>query len=149
MGSICTVANSKVQPWTSSIRLVKVTVWPAPSASAASATELYWSNGTSAQIPDEARITTIPEGISVTRALTFKPPAMSLAADWLVVPATIFTISSPVGSVVDVTIQSRLSNIFEVANITIVTGTLGTVYYLALDGPATNKYLPQGLPTTA
>jgi hypothetical protein len=143
------VTSTSVQPWASSIRILRVTVWPAPNATAADTTELFWESGTSDQVPDETRVTTLPEGVTVTRPVTFVPPPMSLASFWLSVAANIFAVRAPVGSVIDVHLGFRLSNVFGAGPIVVSSATPGNVYYLALDGPGSNTYVPVGVPTTS
>jgi len=149
LGGICTVANSKVQPWASSIRLKKVTVWPSASSSSVQKVELFWEQGTSGQIRDSSIITDLPEGITVTKAVSFVPPAKSLASDWLATPANVFAINAPVGSIIDLSIDFTLANIYADGLQTVASATLGNIYYLALDGATANKYVPIGVPTTS
>jgi len=156
-GGICTVANSKVQPWASSFRIKSVTVFPcAGSFSGAGVyTFLDWvSAGSSGYVPDTAKMLNIPDGLTVSSPLRFRPPRGSLAGNWIN-PVTISTSAGlfggtfKVGSVVDFSVEFTLSNVSEAGNITVTTGTLGNVYYLALDGPSSNKFVPAGLPTTS
>lgn len=151
IGGICTVANSKVNTWASSFRLKSLHIWGAPTTSAAKV-DVAWSAGESAQVPDEEHDATLPGGIAVTSCLRFEPPARSLAGFWLESSdsaATLFTMTVPTGSVVDLRLEYRLSNVFPGVQATVAAGTLGTVYYLALDGPSSNTLRPVGLPTTA
>jgi hypothetical protein len=153
-GGVCTVANSKVQPWASSFRIRSLTIWPAYAASG-NYTFVDWvSAGSSGYVPDTASMINIPDGITVTTALRFKPPRGSLAGHWLnpvtiSSSAVVFGCTVKIGSVLDLDVEYTLSNISEAGNITVTAGTLGLVYYLALDGPSSNKLVPQGLPTTA
>jgi hypothetical protein len=152
-GGICTIANSKVQPWASSIRIRSLTVWP-PSASG-NYTFVNWSSaGSSGYLPDTAKMINIPDGLTITKALRFVPPKGSLAGNWLnpvtiSTSAVIFGMTIHVGSVVDFHVEYTLSNVSQAGTITVVAGTLGNVYYLPLDGVSSNKLLAAGLPTTA
>jgi len=152
-GGICSIASSKLQPWASSFRINRVVVYP--SVGTGVYTFFDWTpSGSSGYVPDTATICNIPDGVSVTGPMRFIPPARSLAGDWIN-PAS-FTASTQlvgctvhIGSVVDLEIEFTLSNVSEATNVTIASGTLGAVYYLALDGPSSNKLIPQGLPTTS
>jgi hypothetical protein len=85
LGSLGGIAGgaTAVTPWSSSFKLVKVTVWPAPSSSAAVTTTLSWGIGQADQVPDELDDRSIPEGTTITAPLVFRPPAMSLAQFWI------------------------------------------------------------------
>jgi len=148
MGGICTVANTTIKSFHSSMKIMRVTVWSAASSSTEEGVQLFWESGTSSQIPDEAKISSIPQGVTVTKALVFVPPEKSLAADWLSAAANLFSIQSPVGSIVDVHVVGRLSNVFASVASTVGTATLGSTYYLSLDGGSSGTYVAQGLPTT-
>lgn len=85
----------------------------------------------------------------MTGAVKFVPGPGSLASFWQIAPANYFDVTAPVGSITDVHVTFCVSNEFQVALATIVSGSLGNVYYLALDGPASNLYVPEGLFTTS
>jgi hypothetical protein len=92
------------------------------------------------------RIRTLPEGVTVTGALVFKPPAKSLAVDWITSAAassSVFFVQSPIGSVIDVQIVARLSNVISPISVVVVAASPGAAYYLALDG-APGNYIPVG-----
>jgi hypothetical protein len=149
VGAIGTVANTTVATLASSVKLRKVIVWPSASTSAPSSPELYWANAINTNVPDEVRERSLPQGVSVTGSLEFVPPPMSLAGFWNSDQAiALFDASFPIGSVIDVILDVRLSNALPNANISVATAALGTLYYLALDGAASNKWTPVGLPTT-
>jgi len=143
-------SSTTVTQWATSFKILSVTVWPSGSSSSFTNARLDWLSGTSGQVPDESKDRSIPEGITMTGALVFKPPRQSLASFWLdnLADPLLFSISCAVGSIVDLRVSFRLSNVL-VANVRAVTSAVpGTVYYLALDGPASNVYTPVGLPTT-
>jgi len=152
LGGICTVANSKVDTWASCFKIHKVTVWPSGSTSAPTLATLQWAQGESAQVPDEVYDEAIPEGITATKALVFAPPAKSLCGFWINSmdsAAAVFAITSSIGSIVDLQVSFRLVNAFAGVLATVAAGTLGTVYYLALDGPSSNTYVPVGMLSTS
>jgi hypothetical protein len=61
---------------------------------------------------------------------------------------SVFLITCTVGSVVDVHVSFRTSGAIAAGTHSVTTATLGNIYYLALDGPSSNVYVPVGLPTT-
>jgi len=157
LGGICSAANSAVSTWTSSVRVKKITIWPAaPSASAAGA-YIDWFFSDTSLFPDESKSVTYPEGVTVTAPLVFVPPEKSLCGMWINSTATstfnLFNISVVAGSVIDVAVECTLGLVNSTSSslyqLTVTTGTLGNVYYLALDGPSNNKIPPvSGIPTT-
>jgi hypothetical protein len=152
LGGICTVVNSKITTWSGSFKILKVTVWPSASASAPTVATLDWQSGQSGQVPDQSLDEAIPEGISVTKGLSFTPPAKSLCGDWINssdASAILLSLATSVGSIVDFHVVYRLTNVFGGVQETVVSAVLGVVYYLALDGPSSNTYQPIGLLTTS
>jgi hypothetical protein len=152
-GGICSVVNTTVQPWASSIRLKQVTMYPASVSGSADVDNLVWSNGLTAFVKDEVKDTTIPTGITVPQRLTFRPTAKSLLADWIATngaSGALFVLTANAGSVVDVHIDYTLTaGLAEPATIHLSAATaLGAIVYLALDGAASNEITPVGLPTT-
>jgi len=145
-GGICTVANSTVTGFVTSIRVISVRVWPAAGGFA----NVSWLKEASGKVPDELMDSTIPQGITVTNCLTFTPPARSLAQFWNDNSSTdnLFLISATVGSVVDVAVELTLPAALTGFSSSVTTGVLGAIYYLALDGSSTNVYPPVALPTT-
>jgi len=157
LGGICTTANSLVQTWTSSFRILGLKAWPAPSSSSTSGIYVDWYFSDTDLFPDTSKSTTVPEGVSVTDAVSFRPPSKSTAGFWVNSTATssftLFNISVVAGSVLDLTVQATLpvvnSTTSSLYGLSVTTGTLGNVYYLSLDGPSSNKLPPvSGVPTT-
>jgi len=60
-----------------------------------------------------------------------------------------FNITTNAEAIIDLAVDYRISNVFSPVASTVAAGTLGSVYYLALDGPSSNKLQVVGLPTTA
>jgi hypothetical protein len=60
----------------------------------------------------------------------------------------VFTISCQVGGVIYLTLQLCLQNSLTGVGASVSTAALGSGYYLALDGPTSNRIQPIGLPTT-
>jgi len=144
-------STTSVASWASAFKMDSVTVWPSPSLSAEDSTSLSWSVGTAFQTPDEVLDLSLPEGVTVTRAIRFVPPKGSLAAFWLNDQTTtdVMLIKLVAGSVVDLNVNYRLSAAFGANSVTVATAVAGAVYYLALDGPSSNKVVPVSLPTTS
>jgi len=149
LGGIGTGSTS-VAFWATSFKILSVTVWPSASSSSAHSAQLEWLAGSSGQVPDESKDRSIPEGVTATGALVFTPPKFSLASFWLDNSADVdlFSIGCPVGSIIDLKVSFRLSNVLPASALTVTSASPGTVYYLALDGPGTHVYTPVGLPTT-
>ncbi len=152
LGGICTVANSKVQPWASTVRIKGITIFP--SSGTGVYTFINWSSGgSSGYVADTAKNVNIPDGVTVTKALSFRPPRYALASFWLnpvtlSTSAVIFGLTIHVGSILDLDVEYTLSNVVQPGNITVTSATLGNTYYLDLDGPSSHKLIPQGVPTT-
>jgi hypothetical protein len=151
LGAIGGVAltTTTFTPFASAFKLHRVSIWPSV-GSGESSPQLSWAAGTASQVPDEARVDTIPSGVTVSRALHFRPPAASLASFWITSvnsSSSVFVVVAPVGSILDLEVSFRLANVVApLTPITIIAGTAGSVYYLPLDGTA-GGYTPIGLPT--
>ncbi len=141
--------TTEVVPWASTIRLRRVTIWPAVGSTAGIA-DVTWATDGTLFVKDEFRLTSIPQGVSIDKAVTSVPPKGTLGQFWQTASntSTIFTISAPSGSIVDIVVDFTLSNEIAPTSITVVTAVLGQVYYLYLDGPGSHLLKPEGLPTT-
>jgi len=157
LGGICSATNSVVSTWASSARIRKVVVWPSPSSSAGDSPFIDWFFSDTSLFPDESRSVSLPEGVTVTEPLTFVPPRNSLCGMWVNSTATstfsLFNLSITAGTIVDLHVDLTLgltnSTSSSLYQLTVATGALGNVYYLALDGPGNNKITPvPGVPTT-
>jgi len=154
LGGTCTVTNSTIRTWASSFRIRLIKVW-LPAVAGVDNVFVDWlPNGLAARVPDTSRITTIPDGITSTGVLMFKPPKQSLAAFWIVPGSVtlgdaIIGFSAPAGTIIDIDFEYTLSNVDAAVNQTVTSATLGSAYYLALDGAGTNKIVPVGVPTTS
>jgi hypothetical protein len=95
----------------------------------------------------------MPTGITVDRPVRAKPPPKSYLSMWQISGQNstdpLFQITAATGSILEVRGVYTLSSDYLPPNITIATGTLGAVLYLALDGPSSNKIQPLGLPTSS
>jgi hypothetical protein len=154
LGGICSVGNSLLKPWSSSFKIHSVTAYPSTAAAAPNENfcALWWNAGPSFQQKDVEESKDIPQGVTMTAPVRFIPPPKTLAGDWLACTATgttnIFSMFVSAGSIIDLHVSYTLSNQFIPATMSIATGVLGTIYYLALDGPTSNTVVPAHLPTT-
>jgi len=153
MGTVGRTANATVANLFSSCKITSVTLWPPATSAALDGITLDWL-GAAGYLPDEGWDVTIPDGITMTRAMRVVPPRNSLAVDWLnsgTIPlgTTVFTLTGPEGTILDIDIQGRLANVVGCSNIAVAVAVVGTMYYLSLDGPASNKVQPVGIPSTA
>jgi len=149
LGGVCYVANSLVKPMASSFKINKVTIYPAPNLSGTSACNIAWALATGTQIRDEEKDRTLPDGLTVSAPVSSKPPRGSLAAMWQAGSTnSLFFTDALIGSVLDLDISFTLSNQFLTAGQSVVTGTLGVIYYLYLDGSTSHNWIPVGVPST-
>jgi len=150
-GAICTVTGTTAVALMSSVKMHSIQIWSAASSSASTTASVSWAAGESSQVPDESIDDSFPQGTTVVGGVSFRPPAMSLAALWITsadASATLFSITSSAGSIVDVRCSFRVCDTITPLAISISVGTVGKIYYLALDGPSSNVYKPTSLPTT-
>ncbi len=151
LGGICSVTNSVHTSWASSCRIRSITIWPAAGSQAA----LNWATSSAEQAlqRDDFIIDTMPTGITVDKPVRVVPNKKSYLSMWQALGSNstdpLFQVSAELGSIIDVEGVYTLTNDYVAPNTTIAAGTLGVVYYLALDGPSSNKIQPLGLPTTA
>jgi len=141
LGGIATSAIS-FSSFASAVRLRSVTVFP----SSGGDVDLAWT-ALGQHETDEVKDHTIPGGITVTSPALFRPPKDALVSKWQnssTPSAQLFTISSSMGSIVDVHVEYRLSNAFGNVTATVVGASAGTVSYTPLDTGGT--YLPIGVP---
>lgn len=152
-GGTCSVTNSTFRPWASSFRIKEIRMYPGVNPGVGvSYNSVAWNSGISGVAQDQERVDDLPSGITVSHALSFKPPAKSLASDWISCLATtttnLFAMQSQNGTIVDFHVDYTLSNQFQAGSITISTGVLGSIYYLPLDGAASAEYPNTHLPST-
>jgi hypothetical protein len=130
----------------SSVRLHRITIYP--SLSAECWVEWALSGG---YTRDEIKNASVPTGMSTGRSLTFRPPSKSLLSDWVnesVPTLGLCSIFTPTGCIVDVTVSYTQCASMPPLLITVASAAVGSVYYLALDGPTLHKLPPSALPTT-
>lgn len=158
LGGICTVANSTIVPWTSSFRINSVEIYP-PSDTVSTAVPsggLWWNASSGNQfVKDTQVVAAIPGGVTNTERLRYVPPKKSLASDWITQytgasTLNVFQITVSQGGIVILNVDCTLSNAQVSSPQTgVTTCSLGGIYYLALDGRATNLLRPVDLNTTS
>jgi len=151
IGNIGTVTNSSVVGIASSIRVNAVKVYSSGQGGAVVNGEIAWSSSADVNTEDLTLTNaTIPyDRPSVVRS---EPPVGSLASFWWNSSSTsttnLFGVSAAIGSIIDVDVSWTLVNTLPSYTTSVATAVVGTFYYLALDGPASNKLTPVGVPTT-
>jgi hypothetical protein len=150
-GGIGTIANSTVASVASSFLLHKVTIWPASTtAGATQNAEVLWPE-LGGITRDESKSTAIPAGVTVSDVICERPPKLSQISFWNSSGgggSTVFAITCPAGSIIDISVTWTLrNNIAGVTQAGYAAVTLGAFYYARLDGVG-GKFLPLGVPTT-
>jgi hypothetical protein len=130
--------------WASSIRLHRISIWPALSSSVSAPVELVWFSPISGVGKDDVKGLDLPSGISVSSASVYVPPPKTLCADWMSgSDASLLSLSSPVGSIVDVSVSFTLTN--SVGGSTLMSTFTGSDFgYNPLD--SSGNYAPLHLP---
>lgn len=137
------------------VRIVKVEIWsPAISASG---TVTYPTAGiefpglTAGHVGDNRRVSDTSISMTSPAHVKLSPDPRSQASQWQSTANTsiAFALNYGAGAVVDVVLQFRLTDELRVSGLaTSNTGTVGQIYYVALDGPGNNNLTPDPtLPT--
>jgi len=151
LGTTCTVTNTTVTCWYTSVRIVSIRIYPV--VGGAGSVSVLWNSPISGVGRDTEPNNMLPGGATMVTDFIAYPPAHSFCGDWmnssLTNTQTIFTISSPPGSIIDLHVMATNSNVFGPYQRAITTGTLAFPYYLSLDGTTSNRVIPVGLPTTS
>lgn len=166
LGGICTVANTTLACYNLGFKINSVELWAAGSESTPVQVSLTWGAGdTSAALPATggaylagflpSTISDTSVGVSQSAHIKAYPPKNSLSGNWFTLQnfpsATVaFGLNVPQGCTIDLNIsyfeQSGLD--YSDVNVNISNGTLSDIYYLALDGPTSNKLVPINMITT-
>jgi len=94
-------------------------------------------------------MTAYPQGCSVPDVLDFVPPKGCLAEFWQGASGNAFLrMTLAPGSILDVHLDVTTTNVITPPSSAIVTGGLGSPYYLPLDGTTSHQILALGLPST-
>lgn len=153
IGGFCTTANSVVKTIASSIRVRKVVVWPSVQTTPQNPPEVTWFSPITVMEKDASKERILPAGYSLSAALVSRPPRNTLCSDWFAVSSgasqPMFGLTNIAGgSVIDVTLSWTITNNLVTSSPAIATGTLGTYYYLYLDGSTSHQLQPVGKPST-
>jgi len=149
IGGICTVVNSTLQCFASSVKIDSIDIYPSTGAQVT----LNWQTGNTPFVQDTLVNDSIPSGITMTQKLTFRPAARTLAADWFAFSAvtatnTLFNMGlSASGCIIDMHVNYTLVGSIPSISRSIAVGVLGTQYYLYLD--TAKDVNPVELPTTS
>jgi hypothetical protein len=150
-GTICYVTNSMAISLFGSVRVTRIRMWaPVQSQGTAATCSVLWAGSVTPFYQDREISDT---SVSVTKPafIDCSPPQKSLAAFWQTESSNaLFTLSAPVGTIIDVTLALTLQDEDgpAPATSTISTGVLSVQYYLSLDPNATHRYSPISLNTT-
>jgi hypothetical protein len=152
IGTMGQVANSSVASFASSFRIKRLTIFESAQGVVTVGSEIFWASTTDVNTADIVYTnSTIP--YDRPSCVSSTPPPKSLASFWWNSSATtttpLFGLTCAIGSIIDLDVEFTIANSLEgLAGISVATATVGNVYYLALNGPATNTAIPVGLPTT-
>jgi hypothetical protein len=151
-GVVGLVVNSTVNCIASTVRLREIEIWTPPAAQGSAATcSAQFSTSTGAESIEEVSDTTV--STAVPAHIKFRPSRTCIASFWDS-PATgnttpVLILTAPAGSIVDCLLDFILTDTFATPNVIgVVTDVVGTLYWLALDGPVSNQLIPTSLRTT-
>jgi len=149
-GAMCSVPNVTVSAIAGSVRVNHVSVWSPPASQGAFATCSVEFLGQTASSTQEVSDTSV--SVAQPACISTAPPRASLASFWQtpgLADNTMFTLVAPTGSIIDMDLSFILWDNEDAATTRAVTaGTLGTIYYLALDNATGHIYPPVSLNTT-
>jgi len=134
--------------WCSSFRVKSFKIWPAEGTVDVNA-GVEWVGAVQQIGRDILEEEVLPNGITVTKCLTSRPPAKCSAADWTLLssPTNVMAlVTTASGSIIDVSLEFTLVNIFNGPSFTGAGFTAGAIYYGCLDQQGAAAYLPIGLP---
>jgi hypothetical protein len=150
-GSMCTVTNSTCTTLYDAVRVKRIKIW-GTAAAASSTVSVEWSaaspgvNYANVEVSDTSTSTAYPPFVSTA------PPRESLASFWTNAFSSVVlaTLTLPnAGTIIDVEAELIISDSATAAETTtVVTGVLGEVYYLPLDGTTTHSIIPVSNTTT-
>lgn len=148
-GAVCSVANSTLNAVAASVKIHEVEIWSPPASQGSAATcSIEWLSTYSPTI--EVSDTTV--SVSEPAHIKCKPPPGSAASFWINPGSVqnIMQVSAPIGSIIDVKCSHVLVDTGTAGrNFSVSAGTLGTLYYLALDQSSGHAYTPTSLTTTS
>jgi len=151
-GNICTVANTTLESIASSVRVRRVTIWPAASSTSSpgyNQANLAWVLSSTSK--DDSRISVLPDGVTASKCVSSRPPRGTLAGMWHTNndnSLAVLIIACSAGSVIDVQLQFTCQNIFGGVATSVASGTQGDFYYTYLDSTSGHLLAPIGRPRT-
>lgn len=148
-GSVCSVTNTTVVSLMGSCKVNYVEMWVPPASQGQLSTiSLEWLGLT----PNEPSIEQSDSSVSVAYPayLRVRPPVRSLGCFWQTTNGNdIFQLIVPSGTLIDVNLSLVMfDQDLARASASVATGVVGETYFLALDGPSSNKLTPIALNTT-
>ena len=147
-GAVVSVANTTANYIATSAKLHRVTIYPGLSSTGAVSPSVTWGSTISFQKDSEIN-RSMPQGVTVGGAVSFRPPPEMGARFWFSSSSNVvMLVTCPSGSIIDVDLTVTLTNTYGQDNATIATGTLGVLYYLPLDGTTSHEMVAVGLPGT-
>jgi len=147
IGAMVTVVNTSARLLAGTCKLRSVEVWTPPASQGAAATcSLEWASTTFSPNTEVSDTTVSVSEPAHIRAI---PPRGSPQSFWMTADGTaMFTLTAPVGSIIDVSCVHVLNDTGAAGNSYSVgaAATLGVLFYPPLDG-VTDVYLPVSLNT--
>jgi len=150
-GTICTVTNSSVTAIFSSFRIRSVEVWGGFTGSAPSGPSTVAVNWNGAPIfVANAEVSDTSVSPAYPAHIVARPPKNTNASFWQTASSnSLFDLIVPSNAMVDLEVDLIMSdNQDSLVQTGLATATLGTEYFLALDGFASNELVPVSLNTT-
>jgi len=150
-GVICTTANSVVTGIFSSFRIRSIEVWGgfvgSSTSNAPTTVAVNWNGApifvANAEVSDTSVSSAYPAHIVA------RPPKNTNASFWQTASSnSLFDLVVPTNAMIDLEVDLIMSDNQDAVTGTVTTGTLGTEYFLALDGAASNDLVPVSLNTT-
>jgi len=149
-GTIGTATNSATTNIYRSVRIKSVEVWsPIASIGSFATCSVNWF--TNSTYTNSIEVSDTSVSVTTPAHVISRPPKNSLASFWLnlATDENVFVLTCPTGSIIDVSLQLVVSDDEAAATTnSVATAVIGTLYYLALDGPSSNLLVPVSLVTT-
>ena len=149
-GAMCTVVNTALRPLALTVKVHSVAIWAPPASQGAAATcSIAWTSLGGNTYLQEIEVSDTTVSTAVPAHVHAKPPPGSGASVWLGRGGvSIFWLTAPVGSVIDVDCTHVLNDTVDLGTaLGVAAGNLGQLYWPPLDG-VTDVYLPVSLQTT-
>jgi len=144
-GTIATQTTT-AQTWASCVRINRITIWPPVGSE--TVPSITWALDGQLFTKDEYKFRALPKGLSIDGAITSTPPSNTLNNFWQDASNTqaVAQVSVDLGGVLHADISFVMSDNVSSTTLAITGGTIGTIYYLPLDGGGSHKLRPDGVP---